>query len=70
MRRVGNFLFGLFFNLLMHLEGCVPALILLALHLWLGLSVWWCIAAFGILIVRFLFWFCFLVFVLFWVFEF
>ena len=55
MHRLGNFLVCLFLNLLMHLEGCVPALILLALHLWLGISVWWCVAALALWILRILF---------------
>ena len=53
--RTGNFLLCLFFNLLMNMEGTVPGLILLALHLWLGISVWWSVGAFILWILRILF---------------
>ena len=44
--RRGSFLLCLFFNLLLNLEGSVPALILVAMHLWLGISIWWAVGAF------------------------
>ena len=44
--RRGSFLLCLFFNLLLNLEGSVPALILVAIHLWLGISIWWAVGAF------------------------
>lgn len=46
--RTGSFLFCLFFNLLLNLEGTVPGLILVALHLWLGISLWWAVGAFAL----------------------
>ena len=46
--RRGSFLLCLFFNLLLNLEGSVPALILVAMHLWLGISIWWAIGAFAL----------------------
>ena len=40
-KRHGNFLLCLFVNLLLNLEWSVPAWILLALHFWLDISLWW-----------------------------
>ena len=39
--RTGNFLLCLLINLLLNLEWSIPAWILLALHFWLGISIWW-----------------------------
>ena len=52
--RRGSFLLCLFFNLLLNLEGTVPALILVAIHLWLGISYWWAVGAFVLWILRIL----------------
>ena len=40
-KRKGNFLLCLMFNLLLNLEWSIPAWILLALHFWLDISIWW-----------------------------
>ena len=40
-RRDGSFALCLLINLLLNLEWSIPAWILLALHAWLGISVWW-----------------------------
>ena len=37
----GNFLINLLFNILLNLEGFIPAIILIILHFVLGLSLWW-----------------------------
>ncbi len=39
--RSGSFLLCLLLNLLLNLEWSIPAFILLALHFWLGISIWW-----------------------------
>ncbi len=41
MNRIGHFLFNLFINLILSARHSIPAWILLALHLWCGISVWW-----------------------------
>ena len=43
--RVGNFLLCLLINLILNAERSIPAWILLALHLWLDISIWWFIGA-------------------------
>ncbi|MBO5797690.1 MAG: hypothetical protein J6R77_05020 [Clostridia bacterium] len=40
-KRAGSFFLCFFVNLLLNLEWCLPALVLLALHIWLGISLWW-----------------------------
>lgn len=39
-RKGGNFFVSLFFNMLFHLEGTVPAWILLGMHYWLDWPIW------------------------------
>ena len=39
--RTGNFLLCLLINLLLNLEWSIPAWILLALHFWLDITLWW-----------------------------
>ena len=43
--RSGSFWLCLVLNLLLNLEWSIPAWILLGLHFWLGLSLWWFAAA-------------------------
>ena len=40
-KRSGSFLLCLLINLLLNLEWSIPAWILLALHFWMNLSIWW-----------------------------
>jgi len=40
-RRGGSFLLCLLLNMLLNLEGAIPALILLGLHLWLDIGILW-----------------------------
>ena len=40
-KRSGNFLLCLLINLALNLEWSIPAWILLALHIWLDISIWW-----------------------------
>ena len=37
----GGFFLCMLINLLLNLEWSVPAWILLVLHFWLGISIWW-----------------------------
>ena len=39
--RSGGFLLCLLINLLMNLEWSIPAWVLLALHFWQDISIWW-----------------------------
>lgn len=45
-KRSGSFFPCLFINILMNIEGLLPAVILLILHFWLKISVWWSVGAF------------------------
>ena len=51
-KRSGSFLLCLLINLLLNLEWSIPGLILLMLHGWLGISLWWSIGALGLWILR------------------
>ena len=44
-KRGGRFLLCLLINLLLNLEWSIPGFILLGLHFWLGISLWWFAAA-------------------------
>lgn len=52
----GGFLLCLLINIAINLEGIIPAVILLALHFWLGISVWWAVAALALWILGILAW--------------
>lgn len=39
--RSGSFILCLLINLLLNLEWSIPAWILLGLHFWLGIRIWW-----------------------------
>ena len=58
MRRTkqsGSFWLCLLLNLLLNPEWSIPGWIALGLHLWLDISVWWCIGAWGLWLLRILF---------------
>ncbi|MGN1457524.1 MAG: hypothetical protein ACI4XP_06175 [Acutalibacteraceae bacterium] len=55
-KRNGSFLLCLLFNMLLNLEGLIPAAILLVLHFWLGWSVWWAVIAAVIWILGMIVW--------------
>ena len=40
-KRGGSFLLCLLINLLLNLEWSIPVWLLLGLHFWLGISIWW-----------------------------
>lgn len=43
LKRSGGLLLCLFFSLLMNMKGLIPAAVLLLLHFWSSLSVWWAV---------------------------
>ena len=45
-KRCGSFFPCLFINILMNIGGLLPAAVLLVLHFWLKISVWWSVGAF------------------------
>lgn len=53
-KRKGSFLFCLLINLILNLEWSIPAWILLALHFWLGISVWWFVGGLAFWVLRIL----------------
>ena len=50
----GSFFLCLLINLLLNLEWSIPAWILLALHLWLDISIWWFVVGLAFWILRIL----------------
>jgi len=53
-KRRGSFLLCLLINLLLNLEWSIPAWVLLALHIWLDISIWWFVGAVGLWMVSIL----------------
>ena len=53
-RRSGSFLLCLLINMLLNLEWSIPSWILLGLHIWLGISIWWFVGALLLWILRLL----------------
>ena len=47
-KRDGGFFLFLLIHALINFDGTAPAWILLALHIWLDISVWWSVAAFAL----------------------
>ena len=45
-KQCGSFFPCLFINVLMNIGGLLPAAVLLVLHFWLKISVWWPVGAF------------------------
>ena len=45
LKRSGGLLLCLIFSLLMNMKGLIPAAVLLLLHFWSSLSVWWAVGA-------------------------
>lgn len=54
--RSGSVFLCFFINLLLNLEWCIPALVLLALHFWLDISIWWFVSALALWLIGILFW--------------
>ncbi len=59
-KRSGNFFLCLFFNMLLNIEGLIPAVVLLILHFWLKLSIWWAVGMFAAWIVYLIMWMSFI----------
>lgn len=55
-RRTGSFLLTLLINMLLNPEGLIPFVILLVLHFWLDISIWWAVIAFAIWILYLVIW--------------
>ena len=53
-KRTGGFLLSLLINLLLNLEWSIPAWLLLGLHIWLSISIWWFIGGLAFWILRIL----------------
>ena len=60
-KRSGSFFPCLFINMLMNIEGLMPAVILLVLHFWLKISVCWSVGAFIAWILYLIMWMAFIV---------
>lgn len=59
MRRTkfnGNFFMCLLINMMINLEGAIPAVVLLILHFVFDISIWWFVGALGAWIVYLLIW--------------
>ena len=58
-KRSGNFIICLLFNMLLNIEGLIPAGVLLALHFILKWSIWWAALAAGLWILWLIVWMLF-----------
>ena len=54
IKRLGGFFLVLLVNMLLNLEWSIPAWVLLALHIWLDISIWWFVGAVGLWMVSIL----------------
>ena len=52
----GSFVVCFLINLLLNLEWAIPGILLLVLHFWLGLSVWFSIIAFALWVIVMIIW--------------
>lgn len=59
-KRSGNFLISLLLNILLNFEGVIPAAVLLVLHFWLGISIWWSAAALALWLLGIILWMLFM----------
>ena len=57
-KRNGSFFLCLLFNMLLNLDGLLPAAVLFGLHFWLGLSLWWSLLAAGLWLLWLIIWMC------------
>lgn len=53
-RKSGSFWLCLLINMLLNFEWSIPAWILLGVHFWLDISIWWFIGALALWILRIL----------------
>jgi len=49
---MGSFLLCMLINLIMNLEWSIPAWILLGIHFWRGISIWWFIGGLALWVGR------------------
>lgn len=59
-KRSGSFILCLLFNMLMNVEGLIPAAVLLVLHFLFDWSVWWSVLAAALWIVWLILWMLFI----------
>lgn len=59
-KRSGSFILCLLFNMLMNLEGLIPAAVLLILHFLFDWSIWWSVLAAAFWIVLIILWMLFI----------
>ena len=59
-KRSGSFLLCFFINMLMNIEGLLPSVVLLVLHFWLKISVWWSVGTFIAWILYLIMWMAFI----------
>lgn len=59
-KRSGSFILCLLFNMLMNLEGLIPAAVLLILHFLFYWSIWWSVLAAALWIVLIILWMLFI----------
>lgn len=59
-KRSGSFVLCLILNMLLNLEGLIPAAVLLALHFILKWSVWWAVLAAGLWFIYLILWMLFM----------
>lgn len=59
-KRKGGFFLCLALNMLINFVGLIPSVILLILHFWLNISVWWAIGAFAAWVVYLILWMVFI----------
>ncbi|MBQ8538167.1 MAG: hypothetical protein IJ433_00785 [Ruminococcus sp.] len=55
-KRSGSFLFCLVINMMLNLDGLIPAAILIALHFIFDISIWWGVGAIGLWILYLMVW--------------
>lgn len=55
-RKRGGFWLCLLLNMVLNLEWTIPAWVLLAMHFWLGWSIWWFVLALALWVLDILFW--------------
>lgn len=55
-KRSGSFILCLFINMLLNLDGLIPAAVLLILHFALGWSLGWTVIALGVWFIRLILW--------------
>lgn len=52
----GSFFICLLINLVLNLDWAIPGIVLLGLHFWLGLSIWFSVIAFALWILMMVIW--------------